>query len=633
MSKKLLILLTASALTATPALLADDDDPPRRAARLGFVDGTVSLQPAGVDDWVAAELNRPLTTGDGLWTQDDGRVELSIGSAFIRMNHRSAAAFVNLDDHITQIQISLGTMILTIRDLTNGEAFEVDTPQLAFTVLRPGKYRIDVDEPGDATHITVINGEGEATAAGQAYTVLPNERVKVSADPAIYTKEAASSSDGFDDWCAKRDKREEASLSAQYVAQDVPGLEDLDANGIWRANPEYGEMWMPTGVPDDWAPYRSGHWDWIEPWGWTWVDDTTWGYAPFHYGRWVFVTGGWGWIPGPLGGPAIFAPALVAWLGGDGFVVGGELAVGWVPLAPGELFIPGYHASARYFEVVNARNTVASRTQIRNAYANTYLNHSGSHSSFVNEHARGGTTVVPHAAMAGGKPVTRSMVTPSRGTLALKSYQQNAAVTPRRESVTGGRVSTVARPPAGLANRTIMTKVTPPADRPSFQQRESALRAHPGQPVDRAAMASLHTGSPESHRTYQSATAKAAPQAAPAGTNATAKGEPRAVPKSSGYGSITKSPGRPAGATGPVAAPGSRSSAPERASEPRASGPASVTKPAPVQEHHLAAPAPARGPSAPESRPAPAPHPSAPAPRPAQSSSAPAPRTYIAPHR
>ena len=51
--------------------------------------------------------------------------------------------------------------------------------------------------------------------------------------------------------------------------------------------PNTAPMWMPNGVAADWAPYRYGHWVWISPWGWTWVDDASWGFAPFHYGRWV----------------------------------------------------------------------------------------------------------------------------------------------------------------------------------------------------------------------------------------------------------------------------------------------------------------------------------------------------------
>ena len=90
-----------------------------------------------------------------------------------------------------------------------------------------------------------------------------------------------------------------------------------------------------------WAPYRYGHWAWVNPWGWTWVDDAPWGYAPFHYGRWVFVGGAWGWVPGPVVGRKwrpVYSPALVAWAGGPSFGVsigiGAGPAVGWFALGP-----------------------------------------------------------------------------------------------------------------------------------------------------------------------------------------------------------------------------------------------------------------------------------------------------------
>ncbi len=58
------------------------------------------------------------------------------------------------------------------------------------------------------------------------------------------------------------------------------------------------------------------------------VDDAPWGFAPFHYGRWVSWNGGWGWAPGPLGyWNPYYAPALVGWIGGSGFGVG--FGFGW----------------------------------------------------------------------------------------------------------------------------------------------------------------------------------------------------------------------------------------------------------------------------------------------------------------
>jgi hypothetical protein len=145
-----------------------------------------------------------------------------------------------------------------------------------------------------------------------------------------------------DRWCSQRDYREEHAVARRYVSDDVIGYEDLDDYGGWRQVPEYGTVWFPHVTVVDWAPYRYGHWAWISPWGWTWVDDAPWGFAPFHYGRWVNVRGGWGWVPCPPRVVAVayvrpvYAPALVAWVGGPhvavGVGVGGGVNVGWFPL-------------------------------------------------------------------------------------------------------------------------------------------------------------------------------------------------------------------------------------------------------------------------------------------------------------
>ncbi|MFZ0038440.1 MAG: hypothetical protein WAK91_13510, partial [Candidatus Acidiferrales bacterium] len=89
---------------------ADDNDPPARVARLRSVQGSVSVQPAGADDWGAAGVNRPITTGDKLWSDQDSRAELSLGSAAIRLGSQTAFTILNLDDQIAQISINEGTV-------------------------------------------------------------------------------------------------------------------------------------------------------------------------------------------------------------------------------------------------------------------------------------------------------------------------------------------------------------------------------------------------------------------------------------------------------------------------------------------------------------------------------------------
>ncbi|MBV8777378.1 MAG: hypothetical protein JO258_09305, partial [Alphaproteobacteria bacterium] len=115
-----------------------------------------------------------------------------------------------------------------------------------------------------------------------------------------------------------------------------------------------GPAWFPKGVRADWAPYRYGHWRWVAPWGWTWIDDAAWGFAPSHYGRWAHLAGAegerWGWIPGSLVQHPVYMPAAVAFLGtagvGISYADAFAPAVAWFPLAPGEIYWPGYTKDA-----------------------------------------------------------------------------------------------------------------------------------------------------------------------------------------------------------------------------------------------------------------------------------------------
>ena len=69
----------------------------------------------------------------------------------------------------------------------------------------------------------------------------------------------------------------------------------------------------------------------MRPWGWTWVDYAPWGFAPFHYGRWVYIGGSWCWAPGHRVARPVYSPAMVAWIGGTGYGKGPWPYLGWVP--------------------------------------------------------------------------------------------------------------------------------------------------------------------------------------------------------------------------------------------------------------------------------------------------------------
>ena len=382
--------LLVSIIAAPPRARADDGDdegdPPSLAARISFVEGNVSLQPNGEGDWGAAAKNRPTTVGDKIWSDKDSRAELQAGQASIHMGSMTALSFLNLDNGVMQVRIAEGTVNFRVRELREGDVYEVDTPNQAFTVKQAGAFRVEVSEDGEGTRITAIRGEGEVTAGGKTYDVRPGEMVELTGtdNPEVQTGQAAPP-DGLDRWAAERDLREDNSVSAQYVSRDVPGYDDLDDNGTWNEEPEYGHVWYPNQVAVDWAPYSYGYWNWVGPWGWTWIGYEPWGYAPFHYGRWSYIHNRWGWCPGPYYGRPVYGPAFVGFFGGSHFSVGIGFGggVGWFPLGFGEPYHPWFRGGRGYVERINVRNTVIHNTTIiRNsnynyAYAHNTRSHRG----------------------------------------------------------------------------------------------------------------------------------------------------------------------------------------------------------------------------------------------------------------
>ena len=498
MASLLSVSLAVALFVPQHAAADDDEDPPSRVARLSYANGTVSFNPGGTDDWVSAVVNRPITSGDKLWTDNGARAELHIGSAAIRLSDNTGFSFLNLDDRMAQIRLTEGTINVRVRRLEQDETFEIDTPNLAFSILRPGNYKINVNEAGDATVVVVRDGEGEVTGGGSAYAMHPRETGTFSGTDQLDAdiQRFGDNADDFDHWCGDRDRREDRSQSSRYVSSDVIGYEDLDDNGGWRPVPEYGTVWFPHTTIVGWAPYRYGHWVWISPWGWTWVDDAPWGFAPFHYGRWVTVGGVWGWVPcapraivGVTYVRPVYAPALVAWVGGPHFSVGigigggGGVGVAWFPLGPREVFVPSYHVSRTYVTNVNVSNTTVNNTVVNNYYNNVVVNKNVTNIKYVNQTAPNGVTATSQQNFTSAQPVGRNMMRVDRRE--VESAQVNPTtptVAPQQRSVLGAGAGGAARPPSRFQERSVVAKTPPPPAPVSFVEQQQAIQANGGRP-------------------------------------------------------------------------------------------------------------------------------------------------------
>jgi hypothetical protein len=463
---------------------ADHPDPPSRIARLNYMQGSVSLQPAGENDWVTAVLNRPLVTGDNLWADEDSRAEVHIGSTALRLGPKTGITLLEVSDVAAQIRLAQGSLIVKVRHVDDEDSYEIDTHNIAFVVMQPGEYRIDVDPNVNRTDVTVWHGRGQVAGGGNSHLMMAKQHASftgTTGDQLNPDLGQTADQSSLDSWALDRDQIEERSDSANYVSRDMTGYEDLDQYGSWSNLADYGPCWQPTVVVAGWAPYRFGHWIWVEPWGWTWVEDEPWGFAPFHYGRWALAGSAWVWVPGPNVARPVYAPALVAWVGGGpGLRLSAGVGVGWFPLAPGEVFIPGYRVSRTYVNNVNITNTAVNITRVSSAYDSVVVNRSANNITYANRNVTGGVTVVSHSTFVNARPVGRNVVSVSPKELAAVPASQALTVEPARSSALGaGRPAN--QPPAVVMSRPVVTLRTPAPMPGSFDQRRAQAGGHSGQ--------------------------------------------------------------------------------------------------------------------------------------------------------
>ena len=387
-------------------------DPPGRVGRLADITGQVWLYSPDAGEWITAVRNRPLTTGDRISTDAGARAEVRIGSTTVRLDSGTELEVLAIDDEQVSLQLHSGSVAARLRDAEAAREFELKTTEGRFQVQRAGAYRFDRSDA--SSDVTVWKGQALYEGPGSALTVNANQRAEfwIDRNNAAQYSISEPEQDPFATWNGERDRQDDRTASTRYVSPEMTGVEDLDRHGRWEQAPEYGHVWIPRSVPRGWAPYGAGHWTWVSPWGWTWVDDQPWGFAPFHYGRWVMIRDRWCWAPGTYVRRPVYAPALVGWVGGPNLSVsinigGGRRqhhgpAVGWFPLAPREVYVPTYRVSPRYVKNVNVTHVtnITNVTTIINS-PQTVVNNT----HYANRRHHHAVTVVPQSVLASRQPV------------------------------------------------------------------------------------------------------------------------------------------------------------------------------------------------------------------------------------
>ena len=670
----------------------DNTDPPALAGRLSQLSGSVSFHAAGETQWSAATLNYPVTLGLSFWTEPRAAATMEIADSRLVMDESTEIDVTALDQGQIAATEPQGALFLQLATVPSSQGVSFNTPRGTVQITTSGRYEVVAGDTNNATTVSVLDGAAHVTGPGLSLDIGPQQTATIDGSDTLQGSVGPLQQDAFlQAQLSQPAPRLVAALPRQ--ARYMTGASDLQQYGNFTQTAQYGAVWYPSDVPQDWAPYRDGHWSYVQPWGWTWVDNARWGFAPFHYGRWVQVDNRWGWVAG--GGEAeyadaypVYSPALVTFVdvGGAalagaalGFAAGelsGGYAPAWIPLGPREPYYPWYHARADYFAQVNRPYGVPRDIIVRGP---TYVTNIHQTNIFIN---RGAATVIPAGAFARGAslrgiarplperallqarpvigrlPVRPTAFTPNLPPAAARRFNVALPARPVRPISAGPRILPVAsgtRPapalrPAALPGNLRPTHAPGGQPRPGLSA-PGAVRPAPGGPASRPGLEPRLNGAPESGARpggLPSLRAPGAtrPEAVPPGSAGvpprTRPGEPNRVPGSV-PGSVLpdRAGARPGQATSPVTGQtpprpeAGRPGAPANRLPTRpAAGPASVpearpSRPEPARQEPSRA-QPARPDRTPLQRPAAAPRPEAIRPAPRPEASRPAPRPEAA---
>lgn len=337
------------------------------AARIQRVEGEVALNnsdPANAqsDQWITATDNQPFSVGDRIYTRDNSHASLAFtGRNFARLDPNTSLDVLALSDDRTQLALRDGSAIFDVGYLDSGDLFEVATPYGAVDFQQPGLYNVGIDN--GQVLVSVLSGLAQVVGLGGSGQISKGEMLTLlgstAADVVLSQLDGRNAGYLVDDYYAYqypnsydgryRDYNSYLSdpyyfdpyrrnVSYQYANSDIPGLYELDYYGDWRNVDGYGYAWSPR-VEAGWSPYQTGYWYTDHPYGPTWVSTEPWGYAPYHYGRWAFVGDRWYWVPDTMNVTPVYSPALVA------FVPFSQNEIGWVPLGPGDVYVPHYYTN------------------------------------------------------------------------------------------------------------------------------------------------------------------------------------------------------------------------------------------------------------------------------------------------
>ncbi len=464
-------------------------------ARVRLVDGDIMFRTPDVDEWLPAAINTPLDEGDTLWCPDGAKVEIQLSDGtLVRLDGGSQLELIANEEGFTQLHLASGRLYVRTTKTSTLDSLQIDADDT--TVLPAARTRLSLDMlPNNQEDVSIFKGSAYVEGNGNRTNVRAGEQIAMEEDHSELLP--LKQPDSWENWNMERDRALSREARADsYLPDELQSYSsELDSNGSWVSDQEYGMVWRPSVVVStDWAPYSSGRWIWKGD-DYVWISFESWGWVPYHYGRWSFSSRyGWCWVP-PARGDVYWGPGYVGW-----YRTGDH--VGWTPLAPGEIFYGRRNYGRHSVNITNTR-VITSTVKYRN------------------QRARGGLTVLPQSDFLRGRAATRQ---PARNSSVSVSVSIGS---PRLQPLRETRMPIVRKAPPRVAPPRIERKdprelrqrfprVTPAVDaRPKSGKPAPVIKAPAAQPTQPPRIREKRTIHPVVVPTEKKPDAVTPPKAAP----------------------------------------------------------------------------------------------------------------------
>jgi hypothetical protein len=233
--------------------------------RISLIDGDVQINTEDTGDWVPASINMPLQEGDRIWVPEGGRTELQLrDGTCLRLAEESALEVLTLENDSIQTYLTEGRAYVNFRGREEGTLMQMDTPLASVRAYQRSIFAVDVLEDGP-NKISVLKGSVDTESQDGKTTLDSGYSLTLDRDNYAETSPLGEP-DQWEDWNRERDRKVAGWRSpSRYLPEELyPYSDDLDENGRWVDDGEYGYVWTPTVVVSaGWAPYRVGRWMWI----------------------------------------------------------------------------------------------------------------------------------------------------------------------------------------------------------------------------------------------------------------------------------------------------------------------------------------------------------------------------------